>query len=190
MLKIKYLLSTIVLCSVVIFSQTKSSKNQFPRFSSVYTDLNKDCKYAFNRQEAEEAEARGQDIPLRCKGFGGYYIYIYFSAESSIIKVNNNRDDSSIHLASQNLDYDREKDRKIEWRLANGKPFAVIFRISNYNPPADVPIGETHFDAKYKIGESLLVKGLKGFQQKVDFETDAKTPNANAKAQKMADNAY
>jgi len=73
---------------------------------------------------------------------------------------------------------------KAEWRTANGKPFAVIMRVAKY--------GETDDENLYigkKIGEELIVQGLKGFED-IDFKVDAKTPNANVKARKLADDAY
>jgi hypothetical protein len=153
-----------------------------PKFSSLYTDLNKDCKAAF-KQVGE-----GQDMPLKCKGYGGYHIFINYSAWASSLSANGSGD-NSITLAMQGLGYSDEKGRKIEWRLADGKPFAVILRISNYKIKAGDD-GDNPFQDKYKTGESLLVKGLKGYEQ-IDFEVDTKaTPNANVKAREMADNAY
>ena len=40
-----------------------------------------------------------------------------------------------------------------------------------------------------KAGESLLVKGLKGYER-IDFEVAASTPGANGKARELADGAY
>jgi len=52
--------------------------------------------------------------------------------------------------------------------------------------------GETNDENLYigkKIGEELIVQGLKGFED-IDFKVDAKTPNANVKARELADDAY
>ena len=57
-------------------------------------------------------------------------------------------------------------------------------RVAKYGEPDD----ENPYLGK-KIGEELIVKGLKGFEN-IDFTVDAKTPNANAKARELADNAY
>jgi hypothetical protein len=155
-----------------------------PAFSSAYTDLNKDCK------DAVKEVGEGQDMPLRCKGYGGYHIYIYYSAWASHINADMDKDENvSISLASQGLSYSDEKGRKIEWRMADGKPFAVILRISNYNTEKANATGDNPFDDKYKTGESLIVKGLKGYEH-IDAAVDAKTPDANAKAREIADNGY
>lgn len=152
-----------------------------PTFSSAYTDLNKDCKDAF------KDVGEGQDMPLRCKGYGGYYLYIYYSAWASHINAQMLRnEDVSISLAMQELSYSDAKGRKVEWRMADGKPFAVILRVSHYKESTN---GENPFDAKLKTGESLLVKGLKGYEH-IDGAVDARTPDANIKARELADRQY
>lgn len=164
-------------------SQAANSKGGTPNFSSVYTDLNKDCK------DAVKSVGEGQDMPLRCKGYGGYYVYIYYSAWASQIALGiKGNDDALISLGMQALNYSDEKGRKIEWRMANGKPFAVIFRIINYSAQAGAD-GGNPFDEKYKTGETLIIQGLKGYEY-IEGRIDAKTPEANAKARAMADSAY
>jgi hypothetical protein len=72
--------------------------------------------------------------------------------------------------------------KTIEWRLANGKPFAVIMRVYEY-------AGNDLCATNGKVTkESLVVKGLKGFE--IEETVDAKTPNANLKAREVADKAY
>lgn len=86
-------------------------------------------------------------------------------------------------LATQGFDFNQNK-IKVEWRTANGKPFAVILRVSKYGDTDD----ENPYIGK-KIGEELIVMGLKGFEN-IDFKVDSKTPNANVKAREMADSNY
>lgn len=150
------------------------------KFSSAYTDLKTQC------EEVSHDEPQGDDTPLRCKGFGGYEIWIGFSAASSHLNVQRkgDRDDDSIVLATQAIHYD--SNHKIEWRLADGKPFAVIFRVDR---PKDGLDASEMWRPENKAGESLLVKGLKG-HGRIDFEVDAKTPNANERARELADAAY
>jgi hypothetical protein len=157
-----------------------------PQFASVYTDLNRECKDAFKQSEINE----GSDMPLRCKGFGGYHLYIYYSAWASHITVRDNKNEEvTFSLATQALSYSDEKGRKIEWRMADGVPFAAILRVANYNEQAAAANNESPFQEKFKSGESLLIKGLKGFER-IDAAVDAKAPNANLKAREMADNSY
>lgn len=166
--------------AVGIFSLSATAA-QTPRFTSLYTNLKTDCRPVANRRQAPE----GEDIPLRCRGYGGYEVRIDFSAASSNLRVQplGNKTDEAIDLAMQPLSYDRK--RRIEWRLANGKPFAVIFRVDKSK--SDQP--EEMWRPENKAGESLMVKGLKGFEH-INFEVDANTANANLKARDMADRAY
>jgi hypothetical protein len=177
----------VAICFGQVFSQMSSIKSRPPQFSSLYTDLNKECRNAF------KSVGEGQDMPLKCKGYGGYSIYIYYSAWAAHIAADptngkSRASDDLISLAAQSLDYSDAKGRKIEWRMMNGKPFAVILRVSKYSADAGAN-GDSPFDPKYKIGEALLVKGLKGHH--IDFEVEVKsTPNPNEKARQLADSNY
>lgn len=157
-----------------------------PAFTSDYTDLNKDCQAAFKEEELGE----GQDMPLKCKGYGGYHIAIGYSAWGSSLTAQMESDENvSIALAMQSLTYNDEPGRKVEWRMADGKPFAVILRVSHYDEKKAETTGDNPYQDKYKTGESLVVKGLKGYER-IDSKVDAKDPKANEKAREMADSNY
>lgn len=152
-----------------------------PKFSSAYTDLRTQC------EPVAKGEAQGDDTPLRCEGYGGYEVRIDFSAASSHLRVQPKGEEAgdAIDLAAQAVSYDAK--RKIEWRLADGKPFALIFRVDKSKEGLDP--SET-WRPENKTGESLLVKGLKGFED-IDFEVDARAAaDANAKARELADGAF
>ncbi len=172
-----------IICGALLLSQPVASGGQPARFASLYTDLRTDCRAAIKLKKGEELQ--GEDMPLRCKGYGGYEVRIDYSAASSNLRVQplGDKSDEAIALGMQPISYDRR--RKIEWRLANGKPFAVILRIDKSK--TDQP--EEMWRPQNKAGESLMVKGLKGHEQ-IEFEVDARTPNANLKAREMADAAY
>ncbi|MCD9188760.1 MAG: hypothetical protein LUM44_20240 [Pyrinomonadaceae bacterium] len=155
------------------FAQTKTAKT---RFSSVYTDLKKNCKTVRGGE--------GQDDAFDCRGVGGYRVAVWYSAAAEIVAVNPPDKSESISLDTHDIAADYSK-RKIEWRLANGKPFAVIFRVDKYG---DEKKNDYDIFGK-KIGEELKVIGLKGFEN-ISFTVDAKTPDANAKAREAADNAF
>ena len=157
---------------------------QTPKFTSLYTNLKTQCRGTIGEKQAEET---GQDVPLKCKGYGGYEINIGYSATSSHISINRvgKPDEEAVTSAMQPLDYDLK--RKVEWRFANGNPFAVIYRIdSSKGDPSDPT---SMWSKENKTGEQLVIKGLKGFEH-IDFEVDAKTANANVKARELADGAY
>ena len=171
-------LAIVLACGLIlltgdIFAQKKTAA----RFSSVYTNLDKDCKTI-------KGEPQGTDDAYNCKGVGGYRMYVGYAAAATIINVYTRDDERIGDIPMQNLNYDRAK-IKIEWRLADGKPFAVIIRLDKYG-------GEQGSAFDYfgkKIGEELKVVGLKGFEE-ISFTVDAKTPGANAKARELADAAY
>jgi hypothetical protein len=166
-----------------VFCQSVSSHGQAPKFSSLYTDLKTECKAAVKLKKGETLQ--GDDMPLRCKGYGGSEIRIDYSAASSNLRLQplGDKSDQAIMLGMQPLDYDQK--RKIEWRLADGKPFAVIYRMmkSKTEQPEEM------WRPENRAGEFLVIKGLKGYEQ-IDLELDATTPNANVKAREMADSAY
>jgi hypothetical protein len=149
-----------------------------PVFSSRYTALTK-CVSGLTKKEEREAEQHGSDIPTRCKGPGGYDINISYSACTSEFSVD--KGEESIPFATQSVAW---KQKTVEWRLANGKPFAIIMRAYEYAANEYCAIGD-------KItGEFLIVKGLKGYEQ-IDEKVSVKgTPNPNAKARAIADKAY
>jgi len=156
------------------FTQTPLTRT---RFSSRYTALTK-CGSGLTKKEEKEAEEHGSDIPTRCKGFGGYDVYIYYSACSSIISLD--RADEVTPLATQAVDW---KQKTVEWRMANGKPFAVIMRVYEY-------AGDDQCADGGKItGEYLMIKGLKGYEH-IDETVKKGTPNPNLKARQLADKAY
>lgn len=146
------------------------------KFSSRYTNLDKDCKTLRGGDS--------QDDAYDCKGVGGYRMYVGSSAAALSISVTTPVTEDPIQIAMQDFDWDQTK-IKVEWRLADGKPFAVIIRTFKYS-------GDKANDYDYwgkKTGEELRIVGLKGFEN-IDFTVDAKTPDANVKARELADNGY
>jgi hypothetical protein len=147
------------------------------RFSSAYTALTK-CGSGMTKKEEREAEEHGSDIPTHCKGLDGYFVDISYSACASMFVIEKGEDTISLGMQAVNW-----KQKTVEWRMANGKPFAVIMRFYRY-------AGSEQCETDGKVtDESLIVKGLKGFE--IDETVDTKaTPNPNAKARELADQAY
>ena len=149
------------------------------RFSSFYTKNLKNCGSGWTKKEEREAENRGQDIPVECKGPGGYTLNIGYSCCAADFSVN--RGEQSVSLFTESLGWKQEN---AEWRLAGGKPFAIIIRYNTYK-----------FDEEKQLmgdadGEFLLVKGLTGYEQ-IDTKIDVrKTKNSNVEARKIADAGY
>jgi len=156
-----------------------------PVFSSRYTSLTgRGCGSGMTKQQERDAEKQGSDIPTRCKGYGGYDIFIFYSACTSEIQAQKGAE--TFQLASQAVNWNQ---KNVEWRMAqastNAKlvPFAVIIRVYKY-------AGDDLCATNGKVtGEFLVVKGLEGFEH-IDEKIDVKTPNANLKARQIADNKY
>jgi hypothetical protein len=160
---------------IILLTLAASASAQKPvRFSSVYTRLDgKGCHTIRGEHGADDAQ--------QCKGVGGYDVEIYYSAATMQIAAIRNRDEQGAGIATLNLDFDYTKTR-LEWRLANGKPFAVIMRAPVYDKPKK---GE--YFGKV-IGQQLIVAGLVGFD--VDENIDAKLSDANARAREAADRSF
>jgi hypothetical protein len=168
----KLLLSVVI--AVAAFAMSASAQVKPPKFTSVYTNLATGCK--------SYPGSNGSDGYSICKGPGGYQVRIYYSAATTQINAEKKGMDQSFPVATAAIGFDWAK-QKLEWRLANGKPFAVIMRIPIYGEAAD---GE--YFGKV-TGSQLMVAGLLGFEE-LDAKIDAKTAGANALAREAADSAY
>ncbi len=162
--------------AISIFAlSTAVSAQKKPKFTSVYTSLGAGCKVLKGGE--------GQDDASLCKGPGGYQIRIYSSASMTHINAEKKGTDESTPIVNVGLEFNPSK-VKLEWRLANGKPFAVIIRIPKYDGRTDEEPGVGKV-----IGEELFVSGI-GDYEFISVSIDAKTPNANAKARAAADKGY
>lgn len=172
--------------SAEVFETTKSTNTMQsePRFFSRYTSLTgRGCGSGMTKAEEREAEKQGSDLPLRCKGPGGYEISVGYSACSAQISAD--KGSVSIQLLMQAGDF---KQNVVEWRMvqAHGKiiPFAAIMRDYEY-------AGDDFCATGGKVtAEFLVVKGLEGFEH-IDERIDVrKTLNPNLKARQLADQKY
>lgn len=143
------------------------------KFTSAYTSLDKGCKTLRG--------GPGQDDAYICKGVGGYKVRVYYSAAATHIAAERAGSDTNSPIAM--LDYGADlTNSKLEWRLANGKPFAVILRVPTY---AEAPPGE--YFGKV-TGQQLIIIGLAGY--KIDEKIDVKPLGANARAREIADAGF
>lgn len=143
------------------------------KFSSIFTSFKKNCSNKFTDLE------EGQDMPIICNGPGNYKIEINYSACCEYIQIALNND-FILDLPHQIIS--TVDSRILEWRLANGKPFAIILRVDKYK-------GDIAFEAQ-KDREVLLVKGLNGFN-KINHEVDMNgKSDSNLEARRLADRSY
>lgn len=169
-IKLSLIIGTLIAISALGVSAQKTTK-----FTSSYTNLDgKACKF----YEGGD----GQDGLTICRGPGKYQVRIYSSATMTHIVAELKGTDESYLLANVSLGFNQRKSN-VEWRLANGLPFAAIFRSPTYGEPDE-------FGAPgKKTGEELHVIGLKGHEN-IEATIDAKTPTANVKARETADGNY
>jgi hypothetical protein len=138
------------------------------RFTSRYTDLQRDCRNLASQMEP------GQDIPQICPGPSSYWLRIDYSAVSTQIRVVNNQFERPLNIKRDCL---TKYGRKVEWRLANSVPFAVMVRIRCTDPNSA------------NVGEYLIVRGLARYET-IQQDLNARTRQANRKARNMADSFY
>jgi hypothetical protein len=138
-----------------------------PRFTSADTETGgKACKTLVDGGE-------GGDPVLGCPGVGPYRVTVWFAAFGQTAEI---ADDAGFKMtvASSRVG------GKLEWRLADGVPFAVIAR----EVQSDETVPET------VIAERLVVRGLRGYEG-IGIDVDAKTAkNVNVTARAKADDAY
>lgn len=160
---------TIFLCSLA----ASGLNAQEIKFSSSYTDLAHDCRWTYKARELVE----GQDNALTCKGYGKFKLYIYFSAMNTLLTIKKKDDPEYSFLPA--IYIPEHKKGKVEWRMANNVPFAVIVRSKK--------LSETDGS---KEPETLQIRGLKGFES-IDFSVETKdNAGANEKARALADEEY
>ncbi len=170
-------LKIFILAAVAITSFTASISAQgkkAPKFTSVYTSLATTCK--------SYDGSNGSDGYSICRGPSGYQVRVYYSAASTHFNAERKGKDDNFPIATASVGFNWGKN-KLEWRLANGKPFAVIILIPKYAEPAD---GEYYGKVS---GQELVVAGLLGFED-LNTKIDAKTAGANSLAREAADSAY
>lgn len=159
-----------------------SANAQVAKMSSVFTNMQTDCK--------AESKVEADEVPFICKAVGGYRVRIIpAGAWAESVEIVDKKGETVASLGTVGYGYTTTNNRKIEWRMANGKPFAVILRVNTYNSEKANDAGDSPFLAKYKTGEKLLIRGLTGYSQ-IDFEIGGKGKNANLNAQKKADENF
>lgn len=158
-----------------------SANAQVAKMTSVYTNTQTDCK--------AELKVEADEVPFICKEVGGFRLRIIpAGAQAEMLEIVDKEGKMVASLGNVGYGYTSSK-RMLEWRMANGKPFAVIFRVFTYDEQKATDAGDNPYLPQYKTGEKLLVRGLTGYSQ-IDFEVDGKDKNANAKAQKLADENF
>ncbi|AKF87059.1 hypothetical protein MFUL124B02_36920 [Myxococcus fulvus 124B02] len=143
-----------------------------------YTDVEK-CP-----REASTEEEEGSDMPLDCPAPGGEYTLTEsYSAYDYFRRITLKGDSQfSVELRPKAACPVARFSNKVEWRMKDGKPFAVIQRVTCH------ALNKEQSGPGKKLGEYLVVRGLKGHTS-VSGEVPTKTAAANTKARALADSA-
>ena len=172
---------------------------QTPVFASRYTDLKKDCDtpaWFLADKRTWEARHPGKEYPepppesLDCKPVGAWRATIDWSAVSMVLRVvplsPGAKADAALQVGER-LGEGRSAGA-LEWRLADGKPFAVIFRTQAWREnPKWTSDGKA---PQYIVSaEKIVVRGLSGFTA-LNLEIPANDTQANIKARAAADAAF
>jgi hypothetical protein len=108
--------------SIVLISSAAVA--QPARITSAYTHLDLDKCEAIDRGEEP------QSASWRCKGYAGISVFVQNGDDR--YDVDAGREDAD-ELWADGFDYPGET---VEWRIAHGKPFAIIYRLNSANPDA------------------------------------------------------
>lgn len=133
-------------------------------YSPVYAVNSKLC-----RNDSAGNIGDGDEFQKVCKGFGGYELVL--SGFDYRVKHEIRSRNFSVMLfplpAGEASEYERADlydlrlGEKIEWRLENGKPYAIIVRAAFYRNTGSA---KTFANPKNKVAEFVFVRGLKGFE--------------------------
>lgn len=133
------------------------------RVTSAYTKL--DLDKCANMDRVEEP----QSFRLRCKGYAGVPLFVQNGDDR--YDVDAGREDAD-ELWADGFDY---PGATVEWRMARGKPFAIIYRLNSANPEAP----------KWS---RLMVETIGGVRPGCRVASiDARRASANAEARRAAD---
>lgn len=161
-------------------NQTAAPVDSKVEFTSVYTKL--DSKTCQPLSVAENDE----EVPDICDGYKDYKILVSHHGTATKIyigtEISKNTDLWDTAELPMFIANNAGNGQTIEWRLADGEPFACIVR-AEYNKSIINP------DEKGTANE-LVVKNLKGFAP-INIKIDAqKNKRANEEARQRADSAY
>lgn len=149
-----------------------------PVHTSTYTDLDNDCSDVADEKDFPQ----GSDIPMTCKGPDGWAMYETYSAYDNYRHITKDGEWAAPISTGDDVDCLRASypSRKIEWRLRNGRPIALIVRVSCHDEHG----GTAEFSPAR--GEYLVVQPLR--KGALPIAIDAKrNRKANEEARKKAD---
>ncbi len=152
-----------------------------PKFYSVFTDLSH-CTV-----DASQQDTPGELASKRCTGAGRYEVQLSPSTFEDYLDIRSAQDEFSMALRLRGEEHLEKHGNRLEWRFADGQPFAIIVRTQTFNT-SGVLTGE-QFSNKYKTGDYYVARGLRRHEE-ISEQVDATAPNALDTIRKQVDAAY
>ncbi len=166
----------VALCAPAM-AQPKSAK---PKLSSIYTQL-KDCKLPLELTGRE-----GGDPYATCKPVGGYVVHIAYNATLTTVSIWDSTGKKVTELGTDYIAIGMQREA-VEWRMASGQPFAVIYKIGRFDT-SGYAAGNPYKAFNLK-GYDWVAKGLHGCES-IDFVMEAKGLETAATIRRWVDEAY
>jgi len=150
-----------------------------PVHTSAYTDLDKDCSDGIDESTVPE----GSDIPQTCKGPGGWSLEETYSVFDTYRHLAKGEERLALLQPGPGVACDRVgyPTRKVEWRLRDGRPIALILRIACHDGNTDGTGTFSPVRAEY-----LVVQPLRKGAPAASIDT-RRTKNPNEEARRRAD---
>lgn len=157
------------------------ANSQKVKFTSVYTKLDSKSCRPVSKPEGEEDE-----VPDICDGYKNYKIFVSHHGTATRIyigtEITKDADAWDASTLPEFIANGAGDGQTIEWRLADGEPFACIVR-AEYDKQIINP-------DESGMANELIVKNLKGFAPINEAVDAKKNSRANDEARRLADAAF
>jgi len=172
----------VVFALISCATETKDKQTEIEaaqvEYTSSYTKLSED-----NCLLISPENAGGGDGYKVCSGVGEYELYIYFDLYSTYMKLRKKDSAMEVDMFNKNCGAVIQYEESVEWRHANGKPFACVAHQKCYDVDEMGEVGK-------QTGEYYIAKGIEGFEG-ISIEIDAtKTTDAITEVRKQTDEAH
>lgn len=183
----------ILCCPATPRTQATVRQTKFASVTTpVFTAASRECK------TDDSYMSEGDELGKVCPGSGKYKLLLSGAAARVNYGIVVPKTDFAVYLhpleqgAAENFVradlYDEKIGSQIEWRMADGVPFAVIVRMAFYK---NTGRRKNFANPKSKAAEFIFVRGLRGFEDlQEDLTTTDTAYDAQEQAHKIADEFY
>ena len=173
---LRFLFNILLFCAFLRPAVAQSAGIANVKLSSACTYL-KECKIPSDEEGGLQAH---------CRPAGGYRIVVDYSSSLATVSVLDSTGKTVATLGTDYIGMGMQREQ-VEWRLANGKPFAAIFRLVRFDTSGYA--GDNPYKAFNPNGSTWIIKGLTGCES-IGFTLDGDTPNAEKRIRRWLDEAF